>query len=359
MTVYTSGGSSVHYGFEGNDADDVFATPVAVTKTFGLNTSVNSLSVGTNRFDLNQLGQVEPTAFAYGQQSGTIDVGFTWDDINSHDIFRSIYGASTPSSNVYSYPSGSSAPAEGGTSPAVINPMTIQVDQQLTGAHTYATQASNTTATTIRRKLMGCVATGLSISTSIGATVDGTCSMIFGKEDTTNTTQASSSSMAFKDQVAITGSPLTFAHGTFKVSKGDGLVSLGEIQSANINFNANQNLLYQLGSHHAVDSYRQVFEITGSFQTSFKDLTHLTHLLNQASDDVNSKGISNKSGNTMVDVSSVGAELQFTNGTRHIQVELQGLSFGSHDISGLVPVQPVFEELPFKALAARVEAKVA
>jgi hypothetical protein len=250
-------------------------------------------------------------------------------------------------------------PAEGGTSPAVINPMTIQVDQQLTGAHTYATQASNTTATTIRRKLMGCVATGLSISTSIGATVDGTCSMIFGKEDTTNTTQASSSSMAFKDQVAITGSPLTFAHGTFKVSKGDGLVSLGEIQSASINFNANQNLLYQLGSHHAVDSYRQVFEITGSFQTSFKDLTHLTHLLNQASDDVNSKGISNKSGNTMVDVSSVGAELQFTNGTRHIQVELQGLSFGSHDISGLVPVQPVFEELPFKALAARVEAKVA
>ena len=354
MVVYTSGGSSVHYGFE-----TTFNSPVAVSKTFGLNTSVNSLSVGTNRFDLNQLGQVEPTAFAYGQQSGTIDVGFTWDDVNSHDIFRSIYGSSTASSNVYSYPNGSSVPAEGGTSPAFNNSMTVQVDQQLTGAHTYASQTSNTTATTIRRKLMGCVATGLSISTSIGSTVDGTCSMVFGKEDTTNTTQDSSSSMAFKDQVAITGTPLTFAHGTFKVSNGSSLINLGEIQSANINFNANQNLLYQLGSHHSVDAYRQVFEITGSFQTSFKDLTHLTHLLNQASNHVNSKGISNKSGNTMVDASNVGAELQFTNGSKHIQVELQGVSFGSHDISGLVPVQPVFEELPFKALAARVEAKVA
>ena len=237
MVVYTSGGSSVHYGFE-----TTFNSPVAVSKTFGLNTSVNSLSVGTNRFDLNQLGQVEPTAFAYGQQSGTIDVGFTWDDVNSHDIFRSIYGSSTASSNVYSYPNGSSVPAEGGTSPAVNNSMTVQVDQQLTGAHTYASQTSNTTATTIRRKLMGCVATGLSISTSIGSTVDGTCSMVFGKEDTTNTTQDSSSSMAFKDQVAITGTPLTFAHGTFKVSNGSSLINLGEIQSANINFNANQNL---------------------------------------------------------------------------------------------------------------------
>ena len=59
MVVYTSGGSSVHYGFE---AVTAFGTPVLTNsnhlttpKTFGLNTSVNNLTIGTNRIELAQL----------------------------------------------------------------------------------------------------------------------------------------------------------------------------------------------------------------------------------------------------------------------------------------------------------------
>ena len=176
--------------------------------------------------------------------------------------------------------------------------------------------------------------------------------MQYGKEDTTDSTEASGNIV---NQTAITGKPLTFAHGSFKLSDGSALRTLGEIQNVSVNFNTNTALLYELGSHSSVDAFRQVFEITGTFQTSFKDIKHLTHLLNQASKTVNSEGIS--TGNA--DVSNVGAELKFISGNKHITIELRGVSFGSHDISGLVPVQPVFEDLPFKALSARVTTRTA
>ena len=359
MAVYTSGGSSVHYGYETVTA---FGTPVtsgsgaakklSAPKTFGLNTSVSTLSLGTNRIDLNQLGQVEPDAFAYGQQAGSCDISFTWDDTDSQALFQSIYGAPSGSTSGFVYPASSSDPTQT-TSPAVINSVSVQVDQQFTGAHDYTDGTVNTTATRIRRTLKGAVVTGLTLNTSIGQTVDGTCSMQYGKEDTTDSTEESGNIV---NQTAITGKPLTFAHGSFKLSDGTTLRTLGEIQNVSVNFNTNTALLYELGSHSSVDAFRQVFEITGTFQTSFKDIKHLTHLLNQASQTVDSEGISTSNADNS---GNVGAELKFISGNKHITIELRGVSFGSHDISGLVPVQPVFEDLPFKALSARVTTRTA
>ena len=275
MAVYTSGGSSVHYGYE---AVTAFGTPVtsgsgaskklSSPKTFGLNTSVSTLSLGTNRIDLNQLGQVEPDAFAYGQQAGSCDISFTWDDTDSQALFQSIYGAPSGSTSGFVYPASSSDPTTT-TSPAVINSVSVQVDQQFTGAHNYTDGTVNGTATRIRRTLKGAVVTGLTLNTSIGQTVDGTCSMQYGKEDTTDSTEASGNIV---NQTAITGKPLTFAHGSFKLSDGSALRTLGEIQNVSVNFNTNTALLYELGSHSSVDAFRQVFEITGTFQTSFKDI---------------------------------------------------------------------------------------
>jgi len=362
MAVYTSGGSSVHYGYE----TGAFGTPVtsgsgaskklSAPKTFGLNTSVSTLSLGTNRIDLNQLGQIEPDAFAYGQQAGSCDVSFTWDDTDSQALFQSIYGAPSGNTSAFVYPASSSNPSAT-TSPAVINSVSVQVDQQFTGAHTYSDGTTNSTATRIRRTLKGAVVTGLTLNTSVGQTVDGTCSLQYGKEDTTDSTEASGDIV---NQTAITGKPLTFAHGTFKLSAdGSGLRTLGEIQTVSLNFNTNTALLYELGSHSSVDAYRQVFEVTGSFQTSFKDIKHLTHLLNQASKDVNEEGVSDGSTHKNTNQTHVGAELKFTSGNKHITIELRSVAFGSHDISGLQPVQPVFEDLPFKALSARITTRTA
>jgi hypothetical protein len=78
MVVYTGASSSVRYGYEG--AGTYGTTASALTNTFGINTKVTGLSLSNSRLNLHKLGQVEPTKFAYGQQSGSVSVGFIFDD---------------------------------------------------------------------------------------------------------------------------------------------------------------------------------------------------------------------------------------------------------------------------------------
>ena len=42
---------------------------------------------------LNKLGQVEVSKFAYGQQQGSVNVGFVWDSEKSDKIFKALFGA--------------------------------------------------------------------------------------------------------------------------------------------------------------------------------------------------------------------------------------------------------------------------
>lgn len=348
MAVYTSGGSSVHYGFENTATFGTAAS--SINKTFGLNASVTNLSVNTNRMELAQLGQVEPQAYAYGAQAGSMSIGFTFDDTNSQDIFQSLYGAPSGNTSAWSYPASSTTPLSHSTSPSVINSLSVQVDQQLTGAYDYSDGSTNTTATRLRRTMKGCVVTGLGISTAIGQTVDGSVELAYGKEEPT-----AEASGNIDDQTAIAGKPLTFAHGAFKLSDGSAIRTLGEIQSVNCNFGTNTSLLYELGSQYSVNAFRQIFDITGSFNTTFKTFKHLDHVLKQAIPaQVGTDGVT-----TNDDVSSVGAELVFTSGNKHITVDFAGVTFDSHSLEGLVPVQPVFETLPFKARAARIITRTA
>ena len=348
MAVYTSGGSSVHYGFENTATFGTAAS--SINKTFGLNSSITNLSVNTNRMELAQLGQVEPQAYAYGAQAGSMSIGFTFDDTNSQDIFQSLYGAPSGNTSAWSYPASSTTPLSHSTSPAVINSLSVQVDQQLTGAYDYSDGSTNTTATRLRRTMKGCVVTGLGISTSVGQTVDGSVELAYGKEEPT-----AEASGTIDDQTAIAGKPLTFAHGSFKLSDGSAIRTLGEIQSVNCNFGTNTSLLYELGSQYSVNAFRQIFDITGSFNTTFKTFKHLDHVLKQAIPaQVGTDGVT-----TNDDVSSVGAELVFTSGNKHITVDFAGVTFDSHSLEGLVPVQPVFETLPFKARAARIITRTA
>ena len=73
------------------DYEDDYGTGASPNKSFGLKTAVTSWSLTTNRTALAALGQVEPTTFAYGQQSGTLGVSFVLGDTTSHSIFQSIY----------------------------------------------------------------------------------------------------------------------------------------------------------------------------------------------------------------------------------------------------------------------------
>tara|TARA_R110002020_G_scaffold385655_2_gene596564 strand:+ start:2461 stop:3501 length:1041 start_codon:yes stop_codon:yes gene_type:complete len=340
--VYTSGGASVHYGLE---AANAYGTAVTANKTFGLNSRVTSLSVTTNRIDFNKLGQREPTAYAYGQQVGRLGVGFVMDTRTSHEIFATIYGEDANGSTPFEYP------ATLGEGQAVVEGRSLTTQVQLQTSQN--TLSGSNKKVLITRKLIGGIVNTLGLSTSIGEPLNATVDITFGKEDA-NTTHATSGT-ASQTGINTSGRPFTFAHGELSVWNGSALQPIGEIQSVDVNFNQNAELLYKLGSHYATQSFRKVLDITGRFQTTFKDITLLQHLLDQASDSTNLTA----KGGIAEDSSSptVAAKLVFTNpqdSSKILTIELTGLSFDEHSVSGLEPVEVVYQELPFKALAAKV-----
>ena len=347
--VYTSGGADVHYGFEG---DTTYGTAATADKTFGLNTKVTSLSVSTGQQTLPTLGQVEPTAYIYGQQQGRIGLSWVMDTRTSHEIFGSIYGAD--GSAPFTYP-----PTLGeNQAPVTAKSITTQVRVQ-----TPNNQASSAKIL-ITRKLLGGVVNSIGLSTSIGEPLNATADITFGKEVVATTTHATSGSVS-QTGINASGRPFTFAHGVLKVSNGTTLVDVGEVQAVDVSFNPNTDLLYQIGSHHATGAFRKIMDISGRFQCTFKDITLLQHLLEQASDSTNltAKGgidestLAADSGWTGSVSRSAAASLVFTNpqdATKILTIELQGLSFDEHSTSGLEPVEVIMQELPFKALAAQI-----
>jgi len=335
--VYTGAGASVHYGLEGATA---YGTAVTADKTFGLNTRVTSLSLTTNRIDFNTLGQVEPTAYAYGQQQGRLGIGFVMDTRTSHEIFATLYGVDSSAPFTY--------------------PPTLGEDQAPVSARSITTQIQLQTADNqnskvlMTRKLLGGIVNSIGLSTSIGEPLNATADITFGKEVAATTTHAGGTLTA-QTKIHSSAVPFTFAHGVLKVSNGSSLQPVGEVQSVDINFNQNSDLLYKIGSHHATGAFRKVLDITGRFQCTFKDITLLQHLLDQAADAtaLTAKGGIDEDSSTP----TVAASLTFTNpqdADQILTIELTGLSFDEHSVTGLEPVEVVFQDLPFKAIAAKI-----
>tara|TARA_R110002074_G_scaffold291499_1_gene463294 strand:- start:1341 stop:2336 length:996 start_codon:yes stop_codon:yes gene_type:complete len=326
MTIYTGASTSLMYGYE-----TVFGTaPSGITNTFGLNQKVTTLSLNTSRFQLNKLGQVEPTKYGYGQQSGSVGIGFVLDDSHSHKIFKSIYG--TASGNApFKYP----ANLGQGNAPTGVTGNSITTQIQL--------QAGSDKLT---RTLNGCIVQSLSLSTSIGEPVNASCDMSFGKETTAAVKTASSTiteQTSTSPAVDQGGSPYTFAHGLVKVHNGSSLVEVAEVQEFDINFSQNAELLYGLNSHTAVDAYRRVFDISGRFRAAFKDERMIQYVIDQS-----------RSGTELL-TAAVGIELTFVQGNKSIKIELNELSVADHGTSGIEPAEPIFEEINWSCKSARIE----
>lgn len=329
MVVYTGGSASVFYDYE-----STFGTAVATDKPFGLNQKVTSLSVQTNRMNFNKLGQVETTAFAFGQQQGSVGIGFVFDDNVSHNIFESIYGA------------------DNGTSP-----FTYPANLGQGNAPTTMTNRSLTTEIAVQvgtnhklRKLSGCVVNSIGLSTSIGQPVNGTIDMSFGKE--VSSTINGSGAITLQSAGTQAGNPYTFAHGHFKVHDGSQLTEIGEIQDCDINWATNSELLYGIGSHYAQSSYKKALDITGKFKASFKDSLMATHVLDQAKDTSNTTMLGGAA-------DAVGIELVFENNDTAVdslKIELEGVAIGDYSVSGIEPVEPIFEDIAWKAKSARITA---
>ena len=319
-TIRTGASAYLKYEYETS-----YGTGGTPNKKFGLQDRLTNWTLTHNRIDLPQLNQTTIANFAYGQQSGSLSVGCV---LSNPWIFESVFGApSTGSATSGVYP------------------------------HTFGTTAGNKTMNTlvcevgydgdsadIVRTMRGCVVNSLGISTSIGATVDLSVDMTYGKEG------APSASLGTAPSEPTEEFPYTFAHGVIKV----GGNTLAQVQDVDITFAQNPSLLYGIGNNQAVSSYRQIFDMTGRFRAALLNKNLLENVLNQVKQ--------GSSGNYAETVGgSPELELTFQSSATSVQNEIKitgtGLAPTDLNISGVEPVEPIFEEINWRIKTATVVAK--
>ena len=295
-------------------------------KPFGLQQAVSSITLNNSRKDIRKLNQIERSAFAYGQQTGSVSTDFI---LSNPWLLKALYGtASTTGSSApytHTYPHASNG------QPKTVQPFSVEVG--------FAGETEN-----ISRKLLGCVLTGFSLNTAVDDLVNCTADITFGSEGDASTTLDSTPAA---DDIAF---PYTFAHGSLKWYDGSNLTTVAEVQNISATFTQNANLLYAVGSHKATASYRQGFDINGTFQTSWKDNNKLQQLIDQIDKPPTSEIHSG---------SNVALELKFTNSgsgaaEKSITINLYGVSIDSHSVDGIIPVDPVFETITWEARGATI-----
>jgi len=334
--IRTGAHGYILYGWETSNFGEIAGT---INRAFGLKTSIGTLSLTNNRIDLGKLGQVETAAYAYGQQSGSISVNYVLADSvtsgseTSGDIFRAIFGAPAGSPSVY-------GGLTQGSTPKISESMTIDVGFE-TGEDSYVSGHTDYKV----RTLQGCVLNSLSLSTAVNDVVNVSTDFAFGIEN--------APSKSFSAPTITCGNPYTFAHAKLKLATGSE-TSVNEItlvQDTDLTFTVNNELLYGLASNQATSSYRRMLDITGRFKVAWSDWKLYERMLAQIGKGANSvrePNISTKAEGT------AELELTFTNGSKSIKIELAGVSFTDFAITGIEPVEPVYQELNYKAKTAKV-----
>lgn len=341
--IYTGGSASVLYGYEGATTFGTAAS--AITNIFGMNQKVTSLTLNTGQMPLNKLGQVEVSKFAYGQQQGSVNIGYVWDSEKSDKIFKALFGAPSSVSNVDTYPASSTKPfgaSSGGVAVSPSSPLSITTQIHQVISHV----VGSTTNTLLNRTLKGCIVQSLGLSTSIGETLNATVDMAFAREDTASVIATS----GFVEQTATANdqatTPYTFAHGVLKTSTGGtAIATIGEVQDIDLTFATNAELLWGLGSHHASTVFRKIFDVTGRFKTSSKNGDMIQAVIDQAI----------VAGTEEINTADVSLELKFENVSgKSLTIELGGISITDHSVSGIEPAEPIFEEVNIKAKSVRI-----
>jgi len=320
-TIRTGASAYLKYEYESS-----YGTGGTPNKKFGLQDRLTNWTLTHNRLDLKQLDQTTINKYAYGQQSGSLSIGFV---LSNPWIFEAIYGAPTTgsaSSGVYPHTFGSTAASNKSN-----NSLVCEVGYDGDSAD-------------IVRTLRGCVVNSIGISTSIGATVDATVDMTYGKESAPSTSLGTAPSEP-TEQFAY-----TFAHGVVKV----GGNTLAQVQDVDITFAQNPSLLYGIGNNQAVNSYRQVFDITGRFRASLLNKNLLEGTLAQIA-----KNTSGTYEETIGGSPEFELTFQSTASTTQNEIKITGTGLAPTDLSiqGIEPVEPIFEEINWRVKSATIVAK--
>ena len=316
--VRTGAHAYIKYDFE--TAYGSGATP---NKSFGLQDKMSSLTLTNNKVNLAKLNQNTVDRFAYGQQQGTASLSFT---LSNPWLFGMVL--SPPVSST-------------GSSPYT---HTWQNSTLAPEARTIQIEVGVDDSTNMVRTLKGGIVGSLGITTSVGGMVDCSADVTYGQESAPTAPSSVTAPTKPTQQ-----SPYTFAHAELTFA---GTV-VAQCQDVNLNLAQNAELLYGLNSHAAVDAYRKVLDITGSFKATWKDKVLLEHLLDQL--------LADGSGETIGAGSNAELEfkLTFTKSATNemITINCYGLTINDLGISGLEPVEVLFSDVSFTAKTVKVVAK--
>ena len=315
--VRTGASAYVKYGFETSYAGIGAASDI--NKSFGLQDKMSSLTLTNNKVNLAKLNQNTVDRYAYGQQSGSASVSFT---LSNPWLFGMVL----------------SPPVRTGTAGARV--FTWQNSTLLPEARTVQIEVGIDDSTNMTRTLKGGVVGAVAISTSVGGLVDCSTDITYGQETAPSTALSAPALPSVQ-------SPYTFAHAELTFA---GAV-VAQCQDVSLNLSQNAELLYGLNSHSAVDAYKKVLDITGSFKAAWQDKVLLEHLLDQL--------LANGTGETIGAGSNAELEFKLTltkSATESITINCYGLTLNDLGLSGLEPVEVLFSDVSFTAKTIKVVA---
>lgn len=340
------------FGFEGATAFGQGSS--STNKRFGLQERVTGWSLNNNTQTLSALNQTPYEKFAYGQQSGSISIGFV---LANPYIFGAVYGAPTVTTTGLASPHDTGFHRyEYGTTSATTQPKAIRSLEIDVGF-----QAINTSDAEHYevRKLNGCVLNTLGISASVGGMVECSTDFAYGKEGAPTTSSSNNITGWGVGTYPQSSSnfPYTFAHARLLWGGTDySTDAVAQIQDVNIDFATNAELLYSLNSHQAVSAFRKIFDITGRFRAAKRDSAKVQNLIDQITQGANYK---ETIGNTD---SSIKLELLFSKSNSsgdpqsdYIQIDCYGLTPTEYS-TGIEPGELVTEEIPWRIKFAKVTA---
>ena len=247
--VRTGAFGYLQYGFEAVCMFDVLAGTRDIP--FGLEQKITNWNFTNNRITLAALNQIEPQGYAYGTTRGSLGVDFVLSNpwwLGTVFDCRASTMCATPETHTYT------------------------IDSKLRNSISIEIGTEQGPATDIVRQLTGAVVNSVSLRSAIGEVVRASADISYSNE--------------IQSGVVIDATPgtdtcnfpYTFAYGTLTTSGG----VIAELQSFDININQNADLLYTHNTSIAVDAYRKLFEITGSFTASYIDNCLLREVYGQA-----------------------------------------------------------------------------
>ena len=321
MVVRTGAFGYLQYGFEGACTFDTLACTIDIP--FGLEQKITNWNFTNNRITLSALNQIEPQGYAYGTTRGSLGVDFVLSNpwwLGTLFDNRCSTMCATPDTHIYTVVSKlrNSISVEIGTAQACCN---------------------------ITRQLTGAVVNSVSLRSAIGEVVRASADISYSNE--------------IECGVSIDGTPgtdtcnfpYTFAYGTLTTDAG----IIAELQSFDITINQNSDLLYTHNTSIAVDAYRKLFEITGSFTASYIDTCLLREVYSQGH---STCGVG-------IDTEPFARErttltITFSNGLaagaeRSITLVGTGVGFADHSVT-VEPNEPMFETLNWQVRTMTVTA---